>query len=566
MCVRVLEKKEKMCCLAIVHDAIKLGLSRDSRISFFFFFSLAVFVKQNATSGWTSAPSVMVALRRPLFFTKHWPIRAARRCAVVVGGDMARSPRMQYHACSLRRLKGTFRTVALVGLDEGNRLCAELEQLEKTDEATIDQSHLLNPPEVPRHLKRLGWIATTLFRVVSHFARFSNALLDVIGTKVIDGGMAIERCSLVIVQTPPAVPFVPLVLLLTRVQYALECSWYYTVLLPLLPFVASHHQQQASLKFLHSPKRATVIIDWHNLGYTLLAIDNRPRFVVTIYRWCEQYLCSFADFNVTVSCAMRKQLTNTTPILASSAFSIDPRLLVVLPDSAPRFFAPCSRSTFLSEVVPQEKELSLTIPSWITSGRQRSLIVVSSTSWTADDDYSMVVKALSIFDGKLKSDPTMQDLRVWLVVTGKGASRKTFEEQVRQAKLSERIAVSTVYFQSYAAYAKMLGASDVGLCVHQSSSGLDLPMKCVDMFGCGLPVIALEYPALSELVNSETGWMFSTAEELSRILMSICPGIGGDLASTVLSMRRNVLAKHSRKWDESWDATLKPTILKFLLA
>ena len=91
-------------------------------------------------------------------------------------------------------------------------------------------------------------------------------------------------------------------------------------------------------------------------------------------------------------------------------------------------------------------------------------------------------------------------------------------------------------------------------------------MKCVDMFGCGLPVIALEYPALSELVNSETGWMFSTAEELSRILMSICPGIGGDLASTVLSMRRNVLAKHSRKWDESWDATLKPTILKFLLA
>ena len=68
MCVRVLEKKEKMCCLAIVHDAIKLGLSRDSRFFFFFFFSLAVFVKQNATSGWTSAPSVMVALRRPLFF------------------------------------------------------------------------------------------------------------------------------------------------------------------------------------------------------------------------------------------------------------------------------------------------------------------------------------------------------------------------------------------------------------------------------------------------------------------------------------------------------------------
>jgi beta-1,4-mannosyltransferase len=117
----------------------------------------------------------------------------------------------------------------------------------------------------------------------------------------------------------------------------------------------------------------------------------------------------------------------------------------------------------------------------ITEKIDRPYLLVSSTSFTPDEDFDVILKAFDAIDGTLNRS-------IYIFITGKGPLKQKYEADFRNRKYKQ-ISVFFVWL-SYEEYAQLLGCADMGISVHYSSSGLDLPMKVVDMFGSGLPVFA----------------------------------------------------------------------------
>ena len=79
------------------------------------------------------------------------------------------------------------------------------------------------------------------------------------------------------------------------------------------------------------------------------------------------------------------------------------------------------------------------------------------------------------------------------------------------------------WLPSYQQYQNLLGAADLGLSFHLSSSGLDFPMKIVDMLASELPVIAYRFPSLSELIDEDSCQCatFQDCNELASLISVI---------------------------------------------
>jgi beta-1,4-mannosyltransferase len=165
----------------------------------------------------------------------------------------------------------------------------------------------------------------------------------------------------------------------------------------------------------------------------------------------------------------------------------------------------------------------------------RPALVVSSTSWTADEDFSILLGALRRYECAARKAGALARARaagrgsgatpgpgalprVLMVVTGKGPLREHYMRQVRRLQEGkaadegekgkgkgkeeaddmgvegpwEYVRCISLWLEAED-YPVLLGSADVGISLHSSSSALDLPMKVVDMFGCGLPVCALDF-------------------------------------------------------------------------
>ena len=449
---------------------------------------------------------------------------------VIVMGDIGRSPRMQYHALSL--LEHGYR-VSLVGY-AGEDLITQLLDRKWDQALNVIRMNPLSFNCITMRPVRL------ILRMFALLAALINALFRKSSTVPVD---------IVLVQNPPSIPL-------------LFVAWFYA----------------NSILFFSNPlqnKRPAFIIDWHNLGFSMFELPD-AHLVTVIARAYEKCMAPLSDANFCVSSAMDKWLNFNFNISCQ-----------VLRDRPPDFFhstslqeqheclfrlkqnfRACAKKFHINMEEINETLCTIISPSGdikLRKKNDRPRIIVSSTSWTPDEDFSVMLDALIILEQKIDSfQSAIEKPKVLVIITGKGPQKAYYEKRITDLMPSmKHIFIMTMWLES-ADYPKLIGFSDIGLSLHTSTSGIDLPMKVLDFFGGELPVCARRFGCIDELVDhGSNGLIFDTSEELSDQIFQLLTD-----EHLFQSLKQNISGM--RRWRENWNenaenifeslATNQPTV------
>lgn len=287
-------------------------------------------------------------------------------------------------------------------------------------------------------------------------------------------------------------------------------------------------------------RNTALVIDWHNFGYSILALklgDKHP--LVKLSRWYELTMCRYATAHLCVTNAMARVL--------KQEFSIKAPILP-LHDRPAGHLQPIRDDKRRLEFLLSLQETA-DVRALLSSGDAQ--VLVSSTSWTADEDFSVLIDALTQYsDLAVSSDRHLP--YVLAIITGKGPQRDMYLERIsslRKAGKLKKVDVKSAWLSTHD-YACLLASASLGVSLHTSSSGVDLPMKVVDMFGAGLPVVGWDrFEAWPELVTEGVnGRGFGSAQELLEHLTDLF----GNPAKLAI-LREGALKEGSRRWDDEWD-------------
>ena len=406
---------------------------------------------------------------------------------VVVLGDVGHSPRMQYHALSLAESERV--RVEVIGY-KGSR--------------PIDS--LVNHQGVRiRYLRRFQlpeWVHAPF--VIYGFMKTVFDSLQLLFTLLFTSG---SSSDVIMIQTPPAVP------------------------------------TMAVCVFARLITGAKLIFDFHNITYMHLGsrLDvgkSKPSVLVTCVKMYEKLFSKFATHSLCVTQSMKSFLEADFGVCSVTTLYDKPG-----PQFTGKITDPKVRADLEDRFIREG----------FVKGKLSSYnhVIVSSTSWTRDEDFSLVLDALPMWSKSLSTQKAL------LFITGKGEMKDDFVSKFKLLNLGN-IDLGTGWIAA-ADYPLILGCADAGISVHTSTSGLDLPMKAVDMLGSDCPVIAYKFPALTELLrDGEGGLTFTNAHELAECLISIT--IGSDAEKMKKKFEFFSSNWRKRNWKIEWNEKVWPII------
>jgi len=433
-----------------------------------------------------------------------------RAAAILVLGDLNRSPRMLNHSKAVSENMPEIEEISLIGFNGG-----EL----RSDITTDTKIKVYYIPDrinnILKKLPRIFFVLSAIVRILLQIFFLTYILL-----------FKIPRPSFLILQNPPGIPAIYI------------CS---------------------IVCFL---RRTTFIIDWHNYGYTIMEVNKRNRIATWIAKIYEKVYGRCSSLNFCVSNSMKYHLKNEMNIEA-----------INLPDRAMKNvfkkLSLCESHYFFKKY---EETRDLFTETILENGHEiikyksnRPILMISSTSWTPDEDFDLLLDSLIETENKLlRSHEESIIKKVILIITGRGPNRDEFMKKVFKTNF-KIFTIISIWLESDD-YPKLLGASDIGICLHYSSSGYDLPMKVVDMFSAQLPVVSYDYETVHELINQNTnGFLFKNREDLSRILTDLIQEFSLNNKSEKINAFSNNLKNFSSDdWISQWKKLAYDRIIKLL--
>ena len=433
--------------------------------------------------------------------------------AVLVVGDLNRSPRMLNHCISLTDSFPQINEVSLIGYNGGD-IRSDISTNKKIKQYYIRQG--IN--KFLRKLPKFLFIFVALIKIITQIFSLSWILFR------------IPKFRFLILQNPPGIPSMLICWIICKIRGS---------------------------KF---------IIDWHNYGYTILKVNNRPKFLVNLACRYEKYFGKKSDVNFCVSQAEKRDL--------KKEFGID---AVCLPDRPVKGLFKFLNESEANELYKKyPNELSSLIDCHLPEKKDnKPIVMISSTSWTPDEDFSILLDSFikteemileSIEDKGQKNLMNVDKekiKKVLFLITGRGPLRDSFMKKVSEAKL-KYFDVKSIWLESDD-YPKLLSLVDLGISLHYSSSGIDLPMKVVDMFSGCLPVASIYYDTIVELVEeNKNGFLFKNDKELCKILKNVIIEYSMTGKCEKIDKYRENLHKDLDKndWVSQWKQRVIPSLKK----